>query len=566
MTDHPTSRVTAATPALPLDLPRLLMRRAGAVAAAVLLLALAAGLVRMAYDIGDEVDAAVTLATLVAGLGSTAPDDDATILAALRQRAADHPPRHLLLRVHDDAGQVLLAPPALPPAGPVLGPLLAAHRALLSVPDARQVRWQITRPSGARWTVTLAASHESERRESLINLLGTLALLLVCITGLLLAMRFNLRRALSPLGQLLAAIGGIEGQHGASVRQLPTMPVRELEAIAAALRQLGQALDEAQGRRRLLSQQVLSLQEDERARLARELHDEFGQRLTALRVDAAWLARRLVAQPAAAEVVAGMAVQCQLIQQDIRGLLLRLQPFGPVSIRGHGARKGPNEGAADGLGDVSADVSADGPNEPSADAAADVAADLATVTAADIAAATGQPLARLVALLQALVAGWAALGGAAPSAPSTGYRLLLLAENQAGQPQPWPGLALAEDLWLPQALALALYRISQEALTNVARHAQARQATLQLVCRGALQPGGAVSIAWSVADDGIGLPGADAQAAATAAGLRGSGLPGLRERVWAQGAELGLASSPGLCLSACFDTRWLVLPSAAAAP
>ena len=42
-----------------------------------------------------------------------------------------------------------------------------------------------------------------------------------------------------------------------------------------------------------LARHLQTAREDERAHLARELHDEFGQRLTALRVDAAWLQQRL---------------------------------------------------------------------------------------------------------------------------------------------------------------------------------------------------------------------------------------------------------------------------------
>ena len=520
----------------PLDLPRLLMRRAGVVAAAVLMLALAAGLARMAYDIDDEVDAAVTLATLVARLGSLSQVDDAVALDSLRQLAADHPPRHLLLRVQDTTGRLLLPPPPAPPDGLLLGALLAGHRALQSAPDARHVSWTVDRPGGAPWTVTLAASHESERRESLLNLLGTLTLLLACIAGLLLAMRWNLRRALAPLDRLLAAIGGIGGiggagglagdlpsgdpdpdatprpPHGAqppgpdarSAQALPTMPIRELEAIAAALRRLGHALAEAEARRRLLSQQLLTLQEDERARLAAELHDEFGQRLTALRVDAAWLARRLEGQAEPAQVVAGMASQCQLIQHDIRSLLSRLQPFGP----------------------------ADDPD------------------------AGGQSLARLAPLLQALVAAWQP----ATADAGTQYRIELCAQDEQGRAHPWPTGAAAEALVLPQALALTLYRISQEALTNVARHAQAHQARLRLQYRGPQRPGAAVHLDWSVEDDGIGLPAGDS------AGLRGSGLPGLRERVWAQGGELqiGPAEGPGrgLRLAASFETVWLTRPQA----
>jgi two-component system sensor histidine kinase UhpB len=504
----------AATP--PLDLPRLVMRRAAGVALAVLLLALVLGLARVGHDIDDEVDAAVSLGQLMAGLGSLGQADDAAALDALRRQAAAHPPRHLVLSVQDSAGRMLLAPPELPPAALPLNALLALHRSLLSAPDLRHASWALVRPGGAHWTITLAASHESERREAMANLLGTLLLLLACIAGLLAAMRWNLRRALAPLDRLLAAISGIEGADTHAVQALPAMPVRELEAVAAALRHLGAALDLAEGRRRLLSQQLLTLQEDERARLAAELHDEFGQRLTALRVDAAWLARRLAGQAEPAQVVAGMAGQCQQIQHDIRTLLTRLQPFGPSGFDAGGV----------------------------------------------------QSLARVTDLLQALVAAWA------PAADGDGpvCRLDLSAVDAAGAALAWPAPHIADALLLPQGLALTLYRISQEALTNVARHARARQAVLRLVCRGRLQPGAVLQIDWSVSDDGVGLPagspgtGPGAGVAEAAAGLRGNGLSGLRERVWAQGGVLRIApglGGRGLVLAAQFNADW-ALPAATA--
>jgi len=480
-----------------LDLPRLVMRRAGSVAAAVLLLALGLGLARMGVDIDDEVDAAVTLARLVAKLTAAAPLDDEAALGELRKLLADHPPRHLLLSVQGGDGRLLLAPPPPVPTAALDG-LLALHRRLFSAPDARHVSWDLLRPGGARWTVTLAASHESERREAMVNLVGTLALLLACIAGLLLAMRWNLRRALAPLDRLLAAIDDIEGRDAQAVQALPVMPVRELEALASALRHLGRALDAAQAHRRLLSQQVLTLQEDERARLARELHDEFGQRLTALRVDAVWLSHQVAEQPLLKPVVEGMARQCALVQQDIRSLLSRLQPFGHDDD------------------------------------------------------AESESLLRLVILLRALVASWTQPG----REQTTFCRLDLRWLDSDGQPMAWPNDDVAEDLRLAGTLVLTIYRISQEALTNVARHAQASVATLALSCWGDARPGAPLRIDWSASDDGVGLT--DAKAVSQ----RGNGIAGIQERVWAQGGELRFeplqpgGASPGLRLSARFCSVW----------
>lgn len=53
------------------------------------------------------------------------------------------------------------------------------------------------------------------------------------------------------------------------------------------------AVKKAEDRLRRLSAGILAGQEKERAALARELHDELGQVLTALRMDAVWLNARL---------------------------------------------------------------------------------------------------------------------------------------------------------------------------------------------------------------------------------------------------------------------------------
>jgi two-component system sensor histidine kinase UhpB len=75
---------------------------------------------------------------------------------------------------------------------------------------------------------------------------------------------------------------------------------------------------------------------------------------------------------------------------------------------------------------------------------------------------------------------------------------------------------------------LVLYRVAQEALTNVARHAGARRATVQLALSGGHPR-------LEVDDDGHGFP---------RQGTEGGGVRGMRERAVLIGASLKLGTSP----------------------
>lgn len=88
---------------------------------------------------------------------------------------------------------------------------------------------------------------------------------------------------------------------------------------------------------------------------------------------------------------------------------------------------------------------------------------------------------------------------------------------------------------LDPAAESALFRISQEALTNIVKHAQAKNATLTVHRRNA-------RVILDIADDGCGF---NSQAQAQS-GPRGHwGLEMMRERAEAVGAQLHVESSPG---------------------
>jgi PAS domain S-box-containing protein len=78
---------------------------------------------------------------------------------------------------------------------------------------------------------------------------------------------------------------------------------------------------------RRLSGNMMTSQENERSAIARELHDELGQILTALRIDSVWLKSRL--QQTDEEAAGRVSTMCDLIDktiEEVRGLALRLRP------------------------------------------------------------------------------------------------------------------------------------------------------------------------------------------------------------------------------------------------
>lgn len=96
------------------------------------------------------------------------------------------------------------------------------------------------------------------------------------------------------------------------------------------------------------------------------------------------------------------------------------------------------------------------------------------------------------------------------------------------------------DCRLPRETELALYRLGQEALSNVHRHARA--STVQVL----LERTGAV-VTLEVSDDGVGFDPHHLHGDAVRDDVgRGMGLLGMRERIAIIGGQLSIESAPGL--------------------
>jgi two-component system sensor histidine kinase UhpB len=130
-----------------------------------------------------------------------------------------------------------------------------------------------------------------------------------------------LQRAVAPLHQLSEVMRSIDpGEPG---RRLSVAGMRDAE-LAALAESFNAMLDRLELERRQSALRALSAQEGERLRVARELHDEIGQTLTAIALDAERAA--VASEGKDREAWERVAVWAQQSVEDLRRIARRLRP------------------------------------------------------------------------------------------------------------------------------------------------------------------------------------------------------------------------------------------------
>jgi two-component system, NarL family, sensor histidine kinase UhpB len=217
-------------------------------------------------------------------------------------------------------------------------------------------------------------------------------------------------------------------------------------------------LAEALAENQLLAQQYADMQETERKALARDLHDELGQYLNAIKLDAVSIRDSMTGHGGGPDVVRAMIVNIDRVYGAVAGLIRQLRPV-----------------AFDDLG--------------------------------------------VSAALEHCVNEWRS------RLPRTVIELSIDDDFEA----------------LGESRALVMYRLVQEALTNIARHAHATRVEIRIAPVGSTAGGQSGGIHQHmeivIADNG---GGADLRSPRT-----GLGLVGMRERVLALGGSITLQSERG---------------------
>jgi signal transduction histidine kinase len=152
-----------------------------------------------------------------------------------------------------------------------------------------------------------------------------LSVMALTLAGLCLAVYAALARALRPTHVIRSGLKQLAANDLSA--RLPNFDLAELSAISDVFNTLAQKLEATLAERNALTRQLIAVQDDERRHLARELHDEFGQSLTAIAAQAAAAAHTAERDcPPLHDECRGILRTTSGMMSALRGALIRLRP------------------------------------------------------------------------------------------------------------------------------------------------------------------------------------------------------------------------------------------------
>lgn len=272
--------------------------------------------------------------------------------------------------------------------------------------------------------------------KQMTELLVLLALFFICVN---LMIAWAIAQALKPTESILQTLNALE--KGDLAARLPHFKLPELSLIGKQFNHMIETLQHSISQNHKLAQRLITLQEAERKNLARDLHDEFGQCLTAINTDANVILKHAkIKYPDLLDSATAITKLSRHLGDLVSGLLQKLRP-----------------GVLDELG--------------------------------------------LIAALNDLVDTWKSRNESQSEAINCHFSIKVIEDN------------------LTETINLAIYRLVQEALTNISRHAKASIVTIDIITENQRQQTGVMV---KIHDNGIGF---------NPNNNDGFGLPGMRERV-----------------------------------
>jgi two-component system, NarL family, sensor histidine kinase UhpB len=188
--------------------------------------------------------------------------------------------------------------------------------------DYLEKKFPLNMPDGSVQRIKISADPMDEITEAWGESQAYFWSVVLMMAVILLTINTVFHSMLHAVGTILSGLRQVES--GAYDGKLPSLKISEFDAIAAEINNLSEALNQARQNNQLLARHSLHIQESERRHLSRELHDEMGQSLTAVKAMA-------VASKHTGADVAGIADSiigiCNHLSGVVRSMMRTLHPL-----------------------------------------------------------------------------------------------------------------------------------------------------------------------------------------------------------------------------------------------
>ncbi|NOQ13377.1 MAG: histidine kinase [Methyloprofundus sp.] len=228
--------------------------------------------------------------------------------------------RHLKIQLKSPSGSIIDIMRSSPPNKQQETP--PSWFVKLVVSDYPKAEYQIGTFDNRFFTLIIQANPMDEITEVWHETIAFFSsiLLLVFLTFLSVHLVFN--KTLQSIQIIVKNLKGIE--KGEYHKKLPDFSTQEYDSIAKAINHMNDVLNSTQQQNQALTQHSLEIQEEERRRLSQELHDEFAQSLTAIKV----MAVAATYEEADTKTITTSIVEiCDHLMTVLRSMMKQLHPL-----------------------------------------------------------------------------------------------------------------------------------------------------------------------------------------------------------------------------------------------